>query len=347
MNNFFKLLTLSLFAVIVIGCGETKDYSEDYKKAVKENDFEKAHDILGEIYDNFEKVWNDNFSGLEYDNDNRTKIEVAATDYARAASYILGAEVRYLISEKPDMANDKIEYLFNEMVILGEKVPEGSPYSPGGVKERQEICAKYDCYKQTIKYNNEVCDVVLNLAIKTKNQELAELALSHYLDNGVLVDAGITNTIKYENADEKKAKEKFYKAFSSPEEWLKNEIDEISNMTIDGERLHKGLVDYFDGIHAKYPASLGEYHKRLDAALDQAISQDNKALALRILKLYKQNMIVFKGGSSHRKEDKHGYARYFEIAPDGTEVDGDHCYVYYDYTDRDAAQQKFNEHFGK
>ena len=77
--------------------------------------------------------------------------------------------------------------------------------------------------------------------------------------------------------------------------------------------------------------------------LDLAISQDNKELANKVIKLYKENMDIFWGGSGHKTKD----GRYVEIAPDGTEVDGNHIYVTYNYKDKEAAKKKYEEAFGK
>ena len=203
--------------LIVTACGGLSTVkSDDYKTAVKDNDFEKAHDILAELYGHYEEVWNENFPKLNYTNDElRSEVEVAATDYARAASYIYCAEVRYLVSENPDIALERIEYLFNEMESLGEKLPEGTRFDlgPGGDKKEFQTCIKFDCYKQQVKYNNEVCNIVLNLAFRNKNKELADIALSHFLDNGVLENWGDDNKIGYSPIDKQEALKKYTTAF--------------------------------------------------------------------------------------------------------------------------------------
>ena len=134
----------------------------------------------------------------------------------------------------------------------------------------------------------------------------------------------------------------------APEEWLDNQIERLAHVTLEGERLPKGLVEcsyYERDEKLKYQSSVAEYNKKLDEVLDQAILQNKKQHAQKVINLYKQNMNAFIGGSGHSKNDPSGITRYFEIAPDGTEVGSDYCYITYDYRDRDAAKEKFKEHF--
>ena len=121
----------------------------------------------------------------------------------------------------------------------------------------------------------------------------------------------------------------------------------FSDFEIKGKRLAEGLNDYHDGYGNQYAYCVDKYNRKLDMVLDLAISQDNKELAKRILKLYKQNIDVFLGGSSHSVDQANGITRYYDIAPDGTEVDGNHCYVTYSNKDKEAAKKKYEENFGK
>jgi len=189
---FLSLCCVAALSLTDCGSSSSKDgeekisetggnQKESYRDAVKNNDFETAHEILDEIYDEFLDTWESNYNGLSYYNDLRATIELSATKYSLAASYVLCAEARYIISNYPNEALDRIAYLFNEIRIMGEKSDE---YHTGGSEECQQECAKVDCYKQTVKYNNELCDVVLNLALLHHNKQLAELALLYYRENG-------------------------------------------------------------------------------------------------------------------------------------------------------------------
>ena len=218
MNTKSSLVVCVLLLVMPNACVINSDGTrktevfKNYKEAVRANDFDAAHNFLDEIYNDFESTWKYNYYDMDYNNNNRSRIEIAATEYSSAASYILCAEVRYLISNDPDGAKERIDYLFNERVILGEPV-HGIGYHPGGVKSRQEACAKLDCYKQTVKYNNELCDVVLNLAIANHNEELAKLALSYYMQNWVLNDNHIGNNVEWVDNYKKSAQQRYDEAF--------------------------------------------------------------------------------------------------------------------------------------
>ena len=71
----------------------------------------------------------------------------------------------------------------------------------------------------------------------------------------------------------------------------------------------------------------------------------HKHLCFNTLKTYRKNRPfgIFLGGHGHTTKD----GRHVEIAPDGTEVDGNHCYVTYNYKDKEAAKKKYEEAFGK
>ena len=118
----------------------------------------------------------------------------------------------------------------------------------------------------------------------------------------------------------------------------------FSDYEISGEELAPGINSYYDQYKGQgYSHSVQEYNNKLDIVLDLAISQNNQELAGKVVKLYKQNMDVFLGGSGIKTKD----GRRVEIAPDGTEVDGNHCYVTFNWRDKEDAQKKYEEHFGK
>ncbi len=122
-----------------------------------------------------------------------------------------------------------------------------------------------------------------------------------------------------------------------------------------GTKLSPGLNDYYAGCELNriqknggdengydYFEFVNNYNHKLNVVLDLAISQDNKEIASKIIKLYKENMDIFMGGSSQETPD----GRRAEKAPDGTWVDGNHCYVTYSWKDKEAAQKKYEENFG-
>lgn len=198
---------IGLGVATLCGCGKSVSYQE----ACRANDFETAHKCLGEIYENFLNTWNSQIGNAvesrdKFRNKYKSRIVSAAMKYSSAASYVLSAEARYIIANYPDEANDRIAYLFNEIQVTGEKV---NSYE----STRPEDIAKYDCYIQTVKCNNELCDVVLNLAIQLQNKELAKLALSYYRENS---STSLTY-VYWSDKDKAAAQAKYEEAFGKDE----------------------------------------------------------------------------------------------------------------------------------
>lgn len=213
MKKIYQLIIACLMLCALVACGNQE---ESYRDAVKNNDFETAHKVLDEIYDDFLDTWESNYGSLEYDRlfhrheSKRGKIVSAASRYSQAASYVLCAEARYLIANDVEGAYDRIAYLFNEIRIMGEKSDD---YAPHGNTEYQKECAKVDCYKQTVKYNNELCDVVLNLAIQHHNKKLAQLALMYYRENGR--EGSGYGSMVWRDDDKEAAQEKYDEAVAN------------------------------------------------------------------------------------------------------------------------------------
>lgn len=190
--------------LIVTSCG-----GKDYREAVKNGDFEAAHKILDKMYDEFLDTYESN--SVNPSSSDRAKVENSATRYAQAASYVLCAEARYLISENSDMALDRLAYLFNEIRVMGE--PANS-YYPAGVESKQVECIKYSCYNQTSIYNNQLCDVILNLAIQNDNKKLADLAISYYRPNGI-IHGGNEGSVTWEYRDKAAAQKRYAEHFGA------------------------------------------------------------------------------------------------------------------------------------
>lgn len=170
--------------ILISGCGSKVD-PQRYKDACKSEDFETAHQVLDEIFNEFEDVWNDNISDMS--SSDRQECEAAATKYSQAACYVLSAEARYLISNNED-AVDRLAYLLEEIPVMGEELLNNDNYPYRGDASDQIKCAKFDCYRQTVKINNELCNTILNLALKNGNRQMADLALSHYKDNAKVIN---------------------------------------------------------------------------------------------------------------------------------------------------------------
>lgn len=187
----FCFLFWFIYGVILYGVTKCDDMEHEKNvekvsnsmEAVRNNDFGTAHKILAELYANYQK---------SQDNDD-------AELYTSTAQMIFSAEVRYLIAEMDsEEATQRIQFLLNEFMLIGEKPVAGKVFS---WKNRQ--------YTLAVAAKNALCDQVLDVCIQTKNQALAELALSHYLDNPYADEQG--NTV-YESTDKDAAEKKFKEA---------------------------------------------------------------------------------------------------------------------------------------
>lgn len=83
---------------------------------------------------------------------------------------------------------DLLVNLFNELQPIGERLPEGTEYHPDGSTDLQQKCADINSYKEYVAANNALADVILDLAIHNNDDDLGAVAMTHYLDEPVLVD---------------------------------------------------------------------------------------------------------------------------------------------------------------
>lgn len=185
MKPFCSLLAI-VATLMLTACG---GYGDDYRAACKDGDFDAAHDILDRLHSRYDDVRSEYYGSMKWNNDGRARIEGAATQYGTAAKHILTTEARYLISNNdPDAVGDLLVNLFNELQPIGERLPEGTEYHPDGSTDYQQTCADINSYKEYVAANNALADVILDLAIHNTDDELGAVAMTHYLDEPVLVD---------------------------------------------------------------------------------------------------------------------------------------------------------------
>lgn len=185
MKPFCSLLAI-VATLMLTACG---GYGDDYRAACKDGDFDAAHDILDRLHSRYDDVRAECYGSMKWNNDGRARVEAAASKYGTAAKHILTTEARYLISNNdPDEVGDMLVNLFNELQPIGERLPEGTEYHPGGVTDLQQTCADINCYKEYVAANNALADVILDLAIHNSDDDLGAVAMTHYLDEPVLVD---------------------------------------------------------------------------------------------------------------------------------------------------------------
>lgn len=134
-----------------------KDYGNNYKQAVKDGDFEAAHEIL-------ERCYSDD-----------------------AMVYINFYEISSLLEEGGDGVVDKVIYILNEVPVKGE-IQKGicDYFYASEILNSRNACiyeteaATARTYISFCKKYNELCDKVINLAINRKNKQVAEAVLDFY-----------------------------------------------------------------------------------------------------------------------------------------------------------------------
>lgn len=167
-----------------------KDYGNNYKQAVKDGDFEAAHEIL-------ERCYSDD-----------------------AMVYINFYEIASLLEEGGDGVVDKVVYILNEVPVKGEIQKGICDFSYAEeILESGRLCEYYKeeaatarTYISFCKKYNELCDKVINLAINRKNKQVAEAVLDFYKPD-IKVYTGRYSKIKIDgvNVDEYHGYIKLYK----------------------------------------------------------------------------------------------------------------------------------------
>ena len=173
---------------------------ETYQDACRENDFEAAHIFLDHLYVEYGAAVEHN-TGFTTKQDGEN-ITSAARDYCFAAECVCSAELRYLASLNEDMAWTRAVALVKEMPVVGRKFAEGTYSTSNDGK-----CYFIESYQYYVDLRNHLCNLLLDLAIDNKNQEIAEKVLKCYCEN-CREEYGLYYI--YYNMDDLKAAQKKY-----------------------------------------------------------------------------------------------------------------------------------------
>ena len=146
----------------------------DYKKAVKEGDFETAHNILDSIHDDYVEALGKACADME-DGQEIKKFKIIRKKYYAAIDYIYSHEITSILTSEDDQAADKVVFLLSEIPLDGNvrwsyAVPDSEyPY------KKEEVAYKNICI-----VINKLCDKALTLAINRHNKEFAKNIIDHY-----------------------------------------------------------------------------------------------------------------------------------------------------------------------
>ena len=92
-----------------------------------------------------------------------------------------------------------------------------------------------------------------------------------------------------------------------------------------------GLTSWIGKDEDAYIEAIRHYNDLCNTALDLAISQGNKSLASKIIRLYKQNVEIIEGDNTGKVE------------VNGIIIDNTHFYFKFNDIDKEHAQTKFDE----
>ena len=146
----------------------------DYKKAVKEGDFETAHNILDSIHDDYVEALGKACADVEGGQEIKN-FKIIRKKYYAAIDYIYSHEITSILTSGDDQAADKVVFLLSEIPLDGH-VDGGYALFDSNWPDCQEEVA----YKNICIVINKLCDKALTLAINRHNKEFAKNIIEYY-----------------------------------------------------------------------------------------------------------------------------------------------------------------------
>lgn len=178
LSSVVYFLIFSLIMIPVDNANK-KAYEEhkaktDYHKCCVENDFAAAHEILSQFYTSYSRELGRWRSGEWCERDARQLQE----RYRSALAYIFGKEIVYEYTNGGENRDDKLISLLVEIPTEGSPLSEGEHgngmfYSnDAGVGEPAAI--DHVVYQSWVRFFNDRCDQIFDLAYSNGDMELAE-----------------------------------------------------------------------------------------------------------------------------------------------------------------------------
>lgn len=284
---------------------------------------------------------------LAIDADDEEFVKVLTKQYEGSiSSDMLRKIVEFLYIEKGDGNLEFVQTLLNRYnksgLLLDAAVEKGDEELLVRLAKQYNGTLRFQTFKSVMDFLSSqnssqyllIRDLLLNKVIDSE-----ELFL-YALDNKL---SAVVNKLcsKYVNINDNS----FITTLASKNDRIVSDaiIMALSKVTIPGRAMSKGLHDYYDGCrdcysrkevsrpHFQYTDGIIDYNTKCSGILEIAIGAGNQYLAQKVLMCFKQNIETMKGGGSGEK------------APDGTRVDGNHCYVYYTNSDKNEAQKKYQD----
>lgn len=200
---------------------------------------------------------------------------------------------------------------------------------------------QYETYQQACRANDfeaahEFIDLIYNKLVKVIEETDPSGTYS-------ALNSSMEYEKQFQSAEDYVFKQEMMYLMSNGDEQSSDKILYLlTELQVLGEPLNEGMNDYYDADclpQRLYSQYVKRFNSHCDQILDLAISQNNEYLAKKVLGMYKKNIDIFKGGSDVQTPD----GTWAKKAPDGTYVDGNHCYVKYLDSDKEAAEKKYKK----
>ena len=146
----------------------------DYKKAVKEGDFETAHNILESIHDDYVEALGKACADVKKGQEIK-KFKIIRKKYYAAIDYIYSHEITSILTSEDDQAADKVVFLLSEIPLDGNVDGSYAPLDSDSPYNQEDVAYKNMCI-----VINKLCDKALTLAINRDNKDFAENIIELY-----------------------------------------------------------------------------------------------------------------------------------------------------------------------
>ena len=192
MKNWVWLIVaiIAMGAVMVhSSCGHDENSPKEYISAVNDNDFEKAHGILDNLYATY----------LQYPDG-----ETSAQRYWTAAEYIYKAEMQWLLPQHDSEADRRLIYTLDAFNPVGLEPVGNYAY---GLSEHNNKYKQFNGYCRFAEEYNKLCIELIKISLRNDNLSLAELTLSTMKNCYLKEHEDNTYTYVLNNSDKERAEQ--------------------------------------------------------------------------------------------------------------------------------------------
>lgn len=161
-NWVWIILIIIAIGAIMDQCsfGQDGNSAKEYINAVNNNDFDKAHEILDNLYANY----------LQYPDE-----ETSSQRYWTAADYIYKAEMQWLLPQHDSEADRRLIYTLDAFNPVGLEPVGNYNY---GLTEHNKKYKQFNSYCRFAEEYNKLCIELIKISLRNENLSLAELTFS-------------------------------------------------------------------------------------------------------------------------------------------------------------------------